>query len=45
MHAKPVLAREIRLLAKTEKQNQTFIVELGATPLLCRLLLSSDWMA
>lgn len=45
MHAKPVIAREIRLLAKTEKQNRMFLAELGAIPLLCRLLLSSDWMA
>jgi len=42
---KPVAAREIRLLAKTGKQNRAFIAELGAIPLLCRLLLSSDWMA
>ncbi|CAN6250930.1 unnamed protein product [Urochloa humidicola] len=42
---KPVAAREIRLLAKTGKQNRAFIAELGAIPLLCRLLLSPDWMA
>ncbi|CAL4888941.1 unnamed protein product [Urochloa decumbens] len=41
----PVAAREIRLLAKTGKQNRAFIAELGAIPLLCRLLLSPDWMA
>lgn len=44
-NAKPVAARAIRLLAKTGKQNRAFIAELGAIPLLCRLLLSSDWMA
>ncbi|AQK59600.1 U-box domain-containing protein 17 [Zea mays] len=43
--AKPIAAREIRLLAKTGKQNRAFIAELGAIPLLCKLLLSSDWMA
>lgn len=43
--AKPVAAREIRLLAKAGKPNRAFIAELGAIPLLCRLLLSSDWMA
>ncbi|XP_062218694.1 U-box domain-containing protein 4-like [Phragmites australis] len=41
---KLVAAREIRLLAKSGKQNRAFIAELGAIPLLCKLLLSSDWM-
>ncbi|KAK3156434.1 hypothetical protein QOZ80_2AG0107260 [Eleusine coracana subsp. coracana] len=43
--AKPMAAREIRLLAKAGRPNRAFIAELGAIPLLCRLLLSSDWMA
>jgi hypothetical protein len=43
--AKAVAAKEIRLLAKAGKQNQTFIAELGAIPLLCRLLPSTDQMA
>jgi hypothetical protein len=43
--AKTVAAREIRLLAKAGKPNRAFIAELGAIPLLCRLLLSLDWMA
>ncbi|XP_015688526.2 U-box domain-containing protein 4 [Oryza brachyantha] len=44
-NAKAVAAKEIRLLAKTGKQNRAFIADLGAIPLLCRLLLSNDWMA
>uniref|UniRef100_A0A0D9VE65 RING-type E3 ubiquitin transferase n=1 Tax=Leersia perrieri TaxID=77586 RepID=A0A0D9VE65_9ORYZ len=44
-NAKAVAAKEIRLLAKTGKQNRAFIADLGAIPLLCRLLLSTDWMA
>lgn len=42
---KVVAAREIRLLAKAGRQNRVFIAELGAIPLLNRLLLSPDWMA
>ncbi|KAL5211718.1 hypothetical protein ABZP36_022565 [Zizania latifolia] len=44
-NAKAIAAKEIRLLAKTGKKNRAFIAELGAIPLLCRLLLSTDWMA
>jgi hypothetical protein len=44
-NVKAVAAKEIRLLAKTGKQNRAFIADLGAIPLLCRLLLSNDWMA
>ncbi|PIN21443.1 Ubiquitin--protein ligase [Handroanthus impetiginosus] len=40
--AKTVAAREIRLLAKTGKQNRACIAEAGAIPLLKRLLSSSD---
>ncbi|XP_047081360.1 U-box domain-containing protein 4-like [Lolium rigidum] len=43
--AKAVAAKEIRLLAKAGKQNRAFIAELGAIPLLCRLLPSTDQMA
>ncbi|KAE8802890.1 U-box domain-containing protein 4 [Hordeum vulgare] len=43
--SKAVAAKEIRLLAKAGKQNRAFIAELGAIPLLCRLLLSSDQIA
>ncbi|VAI45810.1 unnamed protein product [Triticum turgidum subsp. durum] len=43
--SKAVAAKEIRLLAKAGKRNRAFIAELGAIPLLCRLLLSSDQIA
>lgn len=43
--SKAVAAKEIRLLAKAGKQNRAFIAELGAIPLLCRLLPSTDQMA
>uniref|UniRef100_A0ACD5Z4W8 Uncharacterized protein n=1 Tax=Avena sativa TaxID=4498 RepID=A0ACD5Z4W8_AVESA len=43
--SKAVAAKEIRLLAKAGKQNRAFIAELGAIPLLCRLLPSLDQMA
>lgn len=39
---KTVAAREIRLLAKTGKENRACIAELGAIPLLQRLLASSS---
>ncbi|XP_011101441.1 U-box domain-containing protein 17 isoform X2 [Sesamum indicum] len=40
--AQTVAAREIRLLAKTGRENRACIAEAGAIPLLKRLLLSSD---
>ncbi|XP_072984742.1 U-box domain-containing protein 4 [Typha latifolia] len=43
--AKTVAARELRLLAKTGKKNRAFIAELGAIPLLCNLLTSSNSVA
>ncbi|KAK8958326.1 U-box domain-containing protein 17 [Platanthera guangdongensis] len=39
---KTVAAREIRLLAKTGKENRACIAELGAIPLLLKLLSSSN---
>ncbi|KAJ3692113.1 hypothetical protein LUZ60_012463 [Juncus effusus] len=42
---KGIAAREIRLLAKTGKSNRAYIAELGAIPLLSRLLNSSDPVA
>ncbi|XP_010248377.1 PREDICTED: U-box domain-containing protein 17-like [Nelumbo nucifera] len=43
--AKTVAARELRLLAKTGKENRTFIAEVGAIPLLRQLLSSPDPVA
>ncbi|KAI9127288.1 hypothetical protein K1719_001847 [Acacia pycnantha] len=43
--AKTVAAREIRLLAKTGKENRAFIAEAGAIPHLQRLLSSSNGVA
>ncbi|GAV78888.1 Arm domain-containing protein/U-box domain-containing protein [Cephalotus follicularis] len=40
--AKTVAAREIRLLAKTGKDNRAFIAEAGAIPHLCQLLSSRN---
>ncbi|KAJ4788983.1 U-box domain-containing protein 4 [Rhynchospora pubera] len=40
--AKGLAARELRLLAKTGKQNRAYIAEIGAIPLLSTLLSSSD---
>ncbi|URD88341.1 U-box domain-containing protein [Musa troglodytarum] len=43
--SKAVAARELRLLAKTGKQNRSFIAEAGAIPLLFRLFRSTNLMA
>lgn len=43
--AKTVAAREIRLLAKTGKENRAFIAEAGAIPYLCKILLSPNPIA
>lgn len=43
--AKAIAAREIRLLAKTGRENRVYIAEVGAIPLLQRLLSSSDTIA
>ncbi|XP_057797640.1 U-box domain-containing protein 17-like [Salvia miltiorrhiza] len=43
--AKTVAAMEIRLLAKTGRENRACIAELGAVPLLKRLLSSEDVLA
>ncbi|XP_010460713.1 PREDICTED: U-box domain-containing protein 17 [Camelina sativa] len=43
--AQTVAAREIRLLAKTGKENRAFIAEAGAIPHLCRLLKSENAIA
>ncbi|XP_065877265.1 U-box domain-containing protein 17 [Euphorbia lathyris] len=43
--AKTLAAREIRLLAKTGKENRAFIAEAGAIPHLCELLSSSNPVA
>ncbi|WCJ27251.1 U-box domain-containing protein 17 [Euphorbia peplus] len=43
--AKTLAAREIRLLAKTGKENRAFIAEAGAVPHLCKLLSSSNPVA
>ncbi|OAY24996.1 U-box domain-containing protein 17 [Manihot esculenta] len=43
--AKTIAAREIRLLAKTGKENRAFIAEAGAIPHLCQLLSSSNPVA
>lgn len=43
--AKAVAAREIRLLAKTGKENRAFIAEAGAIPHLCNLLSSTNAVA
>ncbi|XP_010468768.1 PREDICTED: U-box domain-containing protein 17-like, partial [Camelina sativa] len=40
--AQTVAAREIRLLAKTGKENRAFIAEAGAIPHFCRLLKSEN---
>ncbi|CAD5187923.1 unnamed protein product [Musa acuminata subsp. malaccensis] len=42
---KTVAARELRLLAKTGKENRSLIAEAGAIPLLCRLLHSTNPVA
>ncbi|XP_074308012.1 U-box domain-containing protein 17 [Silene latifolia] len=44
-YAQTIAAREIRLLAKTGKENRAFIAELGAIPHLNKLLLSSNAVA
>ncbi|XP_010549429.1 PREDICTED: U-box domain-containing protein 17 [Tarenaya hassleriana] len=43
--AQTVAAREIRLLAKTGKENRSYIAEAGAIPHLCRLLKSQNPIA
>ncbi|RZS10099.1 hypothetical protein BHM03_00041267 [Ensete ventricosum] len=43
--SKAVAARELRLLARTGKENRLFIAEAGAIPLLCRLFQSSNPIA
>ncbi|URE30537.1 U-box domain-containing protein [Musa troglodytarum] len=43
--SKAVAARELRLLARTGKENRSFIAEAGAIPLLCRLFQSSNPIA
>lgn len=43
--AQTVAAREIRLLAKTGKENRAYIAEAGAIPHLCRLLTSENAIA
>ncbi|CAD5313978.1 unnamed protein product [Arabidopsis thaliana] len=43
--AQTVAAREIRLLAKTGKENRAYIAEAGAIPHLCRLLKSENAIA
>lgn len=43
--AQAIAAREIRLLAKTGKENRAFIAEAGAVPHLKRLLLSKNAIA
>ncbi|RRT54566.1 hypothetical protein B296_00046432 [Ensete ventricosum] len=43
--SKTVAACELRLLAKTGKENRSFIAEAGAIPALCRLFRSSDPVA
>lgn len=43
--AKAIAARELRLLAKTGRENRVYIAEIGAIPLLQRLLSSSDLVA
>ncbi|KDP21142.1 hypothetical protein JCGZ_21613 [Jatropha curcas] len=43
--AKTIAAREIRLLAKTGRENRAFIAEAGAIPHLCKLLSSSNPVA
>ncbi|CAL9067013.1 unnamed protein product [Musa banksii] len=43
--SKAVAARELRLLAKTGRENRSFIAEAGAIPLLCRLFRSTNLMA
>ncbi|XP_010540527.1 PREDICTED: U-box domain-containing protein 17-like [Tarenaya hassleriana] len=40
--AQRVVAREIRLLAKTGKENRAYIAEVGAIPHLCKLLKSRN---
>ncbi|KAL9236858.1 hypothetical protein vseg_011480 [Gypsophila vaccaria] len=44
-YAQTIAAREIRLLAKTGKENRAFIAELGAIPHLKKLLLSANAIA
>ncbi|XP_028764729.1 U-box domain-containing protein 17-like [Neltuma alba] len=43
--AETIAAREIRLLAKTGKENRAFIAEAGAIPRLCKLLSSPNAIA
>ncbi|KAH7545024.1 U-box domain-containing protein 17 [Ziziphus jujuba] len=43
--AQTVAAREIRLLAKTGRENRAFIAEAGAIPYLCKILSSSNPIA
>ncbi|WOL09146.1 hypothetical protein Cni_G17899 [Canna indica] len=43
--SKTVAARELRLLAKTGKENRSFIAEAGAIPVLCRLFQSTNPVA